>query len=197
MADHPSVTTWIGKLKAGEEQAAQWLWERYFARLVDQARDRLRGLSRRASDEEDVALSAFHSFCQAVERGRFPQLSNRDDLWQLLVMLTARKAVDQRRYQKRHKRGGAAGARQLTGPAAEIALEEVVGHEPNPEFAALMVEQFRSLLARLDEEDLRTIAIHKLEGYTNREIAQGLECSVRSVERKLAIIRGLWEEAVA
>src|SRR5438309_1437776 len=88
-----SVSRWLGDLKAGDLTAAQPLWERYFARLVGLARSRLRAGRRAAAhDEEDAALSAFQSFCDGAANGRFPQLSDRDDLWRLLVVITARKA---------------------------------------------------------------------------------------------------------
>src|SRR6202034_1431934 len=92
-----SVTRWIGDLKAGGAAAAQPLWERYFDRLVRLARNKLRARPRRAAveDEEDAALSAFDSFCRGAARGRFPRLTDRDDLWRLLVVLTVRKALDQ------------------------------------------------------------------------------------------------------
>ena len=61
MASTGSVTTWVEQLRAGNRAAAQQLWERYFSRLVNLARTKLRGLRRRAADEEDVALSAFDS----------------------------------------------------------------------------------------------------------------------------------------
>jgi hypothetical protein len=73
-----SVICWISQLKAGERQAAQALWERYFRQLVVRARQKLRGLPRRAADEEDVALSAFDKFCRAAEQGRFPDLADRE-----------------------------------------------------------------------------------------------------------------------
>src|SRR5262245_28813364 len=82
-----SVTIWLSQLKAGDTAAAQHLWQGYYRRLVGLARQRLQGRPRAVADEEDVALSAFDSFCQGVERGRFPQLDDRDDLWQLLVVL--------------------------------------------------------------------------------------------------------------
>src|SRR3984893_18595241 len=88
-----SVTRWIGALQAGDHAAAQQLWERYFRRLVGLARKKLQGASRRAADEEDVALSAFNSFFRCAEQGRFPNLVDRDSLWRLLVVLTARKAA--------------------------------------------------------------------------------------------------------
>jgi hypothetical protein len=94
MASPGSVTHWIGLLKAGDAAAAQRLWDRFFDRLVSLAQAQLRGLPRGPADEEDVALSAFNRFCLAVRRGQFPRLEDRDDLWQLLALLTERKVCD-------------------------------------------------------------------------------------------------------
>src|SRR5437867_5602457 len=105
MASSRSVSHWIGQLKAGDHDAAQYLWEGYFRRLVGLARAKLHDLPRRAADEEDVALSAFASFCRGVEGGRFPQLLDRHDLWRLLVTITARKALRLARDERSQKRG--------------------------------------------------------------------------------------------
>lgn len=188
MREPGSVTTWLDELKRGQPHAAQPLWERYFARLVALARGKLAGLPRRVADEEDVALSAFQSFCTAAAAQRFPRLDSRDDLWQVLVLLTARKVTQQRRAQQRQKRGG-------ESHEEEMALDEVIGNEPDPAFAAQLAEQFQRLLARLTDAALRTIALRKLEGYSNREIAEQLPCSLRTVERRLCLIRSIWEEA--
>jgi hypothetical protein len=94
MSSLDSVTQWIEDLKAGNRGAAQRIWERYFRRMVGLARKKLVGARRRAEDEEDAALSAFDSFCRAPEQGRFPRLSDRYNLWPLLVKITARKAYD-------------------------------------------------------------------------------------------------------
>jgi hypothetical protein len=67
-----SVTHWINALKGGDPAAAQKLWERYFARLVGLARKKLQGTRHLTADEEDVALSAFDSFCRGAAAGRFP-----------------------------------------------------------------------------------------------------------------------------
>jgi DNA-directed RNA polymerase specialized sigma24 family protein len=149
-----SVTQWLVRLQAGDQAAAQPLWERYFHRLIARARARLREAPRRAADEEDVALSAFESFCRGVEGGRFPQLADRDDLWRLLVTLTARKSCHLIRDQGRQKRGGPAGDLAWD----ELDLEEVVGSEPSPEFAAQVAEETRRLLARLDRRAAPTCA---------------------------------------
>jgi hypothetical protein len=103
-----SVTRWIVDLKAGQSAAVQPLWERYFARMVELARARLRLVRHRdvGSDEEDAALSAFDSLCAGLARGRFPNLADRDELWRLLVVITLRKVQAQGRHQLRQKRGG-------------------------------------------------------------------------------------------
>src|SRR5262245_58994534 len=108
MAADESVSQWLNLLQEGDSAAAQQLWERYFHRLVGLARVKLQGQPRRAADEEDIALSAFASFCRNAADGRFPQLADRDDLWRLLVTLTERKAYNLVRDERRQKRGGGA-----------------------------------------------------------------------------------------
>ena len=94
MSSEGSVTHWIDILQGGDRAAVGPLWQRYFGLLVTRARAALGAAPRRAADEEDVALGAFDSFCRGVEQGRFPRLLDRDNLWQLLVVITARKAVN-------------------------------------------------------------------------------------------------------
>jgi DNA-directed RNA polymerase specialized sigma24 family protein len=190
-----SVTNWIAQLKAGDADAAQPLWERYFSRMVALARKQLQGVRLAVADEQDVALSAFDSFCQGAMRGKFPQLTDRDDLWRLLVVITARKAIDLREWQGRKKR-------QVLGESAlpcrdesgNGGIEQVVGDEPTPEFVNEVAEQCQRLLDRLgDDDELRRIAVWRLEGYTNPEIAERLGCSLAKVERRLRVIRKLWK----
>src|SRR5262245_50483519 len=106
MSSEGSVTRWLDQLKAGDRGAVQALWTAYYHRLVALARSRLRNVPRRAADEEDVALCAFDSFCHRAELGQFSRLDDRDDLWQLLFVLTVRKAVDLARHEGRRSRGG-------------------------------------------------------------------------------------------
>src|SRR6516162_9089180 len=161
MSSDGSVSRWIPPLQAGDPAAAQVLWEHCFHRLVKLARSKLRGTQRRAADEEDVALSAFDSFCRSAEQGRFPQLADRDSLWRLLVTITARKAAHQARDEGRRKRGGG------VAPVgdAEAVLAEALSREPSPEFAAGVVEECRRLLDRLGDPDLQTVALLRMEGH--------------------------------
>jgi DNA-directed RNA polymerase specialized sigma24 family protein len=192
-----SVTQWIGDLRTGNhEEASRLLWERYFTRLARLAQVRLRVSARGPADGEDVALSVFDSFFQGVAAGRFPDVGNRDDLWRLLVTITARKAHNQRRNEGRQKRGGGrvVGEGDWAGsdPAGDDFLARVVGNEPTPEFAAMVADEYRRLFGSLADESLRVVALLKLEGHSNEEIAKSLDCGLRTVERKLEVIRKRW-----
>jgi DNA-directed RNA polymerase specialized sigma24 family protein len=195
--DKGSVTRWLGALKAGDPDAAQRLWERYFTDLVRLARARLRRAPRAVEDEEDVALSAFDCFCTAATQRRFPRLDDRDDLWRVLVTVTERKATDLLRRQRRQKRGGGhvAPEADLAAPEGDL-LDHLAGAAPTPEFAALVAEEYRRRLESLPEEALRRVAVLKLEGYTNQEIAGRISLGLRSVVRKLDLIRRTWLGAV-
>ena len=191
------VTRWLAGLAQGDPCAVERIWQRYYEQLVRLARKKLGDASRRAADEEDVALSAFHSFYRGATAGRFPRLDDRHDLWRLLVTITTRKAVAQMRRAYRQKRGGG----RVRGESVFVrrgdssqgpGIAEVLGPEPTPEVAALVAEQCGQLLERLNDETLRQIALYKLEGYTNEEIARLLDCAPRTVERKLARIRDCW-----
>jgi DNA-directed RNA polymerase specialized sigma24 family protein len=197
MSSEGSVTRWIDQLQAGNRAAAQPLWERYFQQLVYLARKKLQGNPRRAADEEDVALSAFDSFCRAAENQRFPQLMDRDSLWRLLVVLTARKALHLIRDERRQKRGGGQvldgmALRPTTPEGGEMELDQVIGSEPTPAFAAQVAEECRRLLDLLVDDELRFIALSRMESFSTEEIADRLGCAPRTVERKLRRIRILW-----
>src|SRR5271166_2852365 len=106
--DEGSITQWISGLKAGDPDAARALWERYFDKLVRMAAARLQGApgSSAAESEESAALNAFESVCNGARLGRFPRLSDREDLWQILVMVAARKVCDQIERRTAGRRGG-------------------------------------------------------------------------------------------
>lgn len=190
MSTPGSVTHWLGDLKAGDADAARRLWERYFPQLRGLARKMLRGASRRMADEEDVALSAFDSFCRRAGNGDFSRLGDRDDLWRLLTVITTRKAFGVARHERRQKRGGMGAA----VPCEPIDLDKVLDPEPTPEAVVQLADEFRRLLDVLGQNDLRAVALAKLEGCTNAEIAARLGCARRTVERKLAVIRCIWSE---
>ena len=202
MSSGGSVTRWVTALKGGDAAAAQPLWERYHRQLVALARQKLQAARRRDGDEEDVVQNAFHSFFRGVARGRFPQLDDRDNLWRLLVVITARKALDQLAHEHSKRRGGgtiSGQPRMYSGEPEwdEAAVEQVIGEEPTPEFAAQVAEQYQRLLDLLGDDTLRRVAVWKMEGFTKDEIAGRLDCSRRTVARKLETIRIIWSKEPA
>jgi RNA polymerase sigma factor (sigma-70 family) len=189
-----SVTIWLDRLKAGDTEALERIWNRYFLQVVRLAKWKLRGLQGGVADEEDVAVAAFQSFYRAIAKQNLPRMNNRDDLWRLLFAVTTRKAIDLRRRADAARRGPANASQK---PAlADSVLEDLLSREPDPGFATLVKDEFSRLLEQLPDDDLqlRQIVVLKLEGHTNAEIGLQCGCSLRTVERRLWLIRQTWEQ---
>ena len=194
MSESGSVSEWIEDLRAGDTGAATHLWNRFHANLLQIARRRLNGASRRVADEEDLVALAFESFFQRIQHGQFPELQGRAELWALLVTITDRKAVNCVRRHMSVKRGSGKvlgestiGTRSEQG--REAALARVDGGAPPPDRLASVSE----LLERLDD-DLRRIVFLKRDGFTNEEIAQRVNRSVATIERRLRLLRDEWTQ---
>ncbi len=198
MPSSESITQWIHQLKEGERDAVQKLWEGYFPRLVREAQRWLRRGPLRAVDPEDIALSAFKSFCLRAEQGRFPKLDDRDDLWQLLVVIAFRKTCNQVKHEGRRqpRNGRVISISQLDAHGEEPIFAKLIGREPDPALAFQVAASYQRLLDMLPTEELRQVAVWKLEGYTNEEIAPkmngGKGRDTSTVGRKLERIRGIW-----
>ena len=184
-----SISRLLGGLRDGDEDAVRRLWQRYFGPLVRLASSRLSARGCVPRDAEDVALSAFWELCQqaaGADSGRLPQLHNRMHLWKLLACFTARRAFDLARKEGRRRR-------VVTDESAlgEEGFEPFAGREPPPEFAAAVAD----LLECLPTDELRRVALARLEGRGNEEIARLLGRGLSTVERKLQVIRALWRDA--
>ncbi len=194
--DQDTIAEWIEQLRQGDEEASRQLWERFFDRLLDVAARKIKHARTADYDEEDVVLSALKSFCLGVREGRFPRLLDRDDLWRLLFVITSRKIADRFAFLRRAKRDV---AREATHPSAHSSWDTgsawFISGEPNPAVAAECEEQLSILIERLQHEDLKRVAIWKMEGYTNEEIATLMSRSLATIERKLRTIRDIWSQS--
>lgn len=183
-AESHSITRWLAQLQGGDANAGRLLWERFAERMLAAARQRLGGAARRVADEEDVVVVAFERFLAGVRKGRFPRLEDRDDLWAILFTLTQRAALNQVRDLGREKRSGDVhGDSGLMG-AADAGL--------SPDEEAAMRENLARLLAALPDQELRDIAVARMAGYSNAEIAQQVGRSSVTVERRMRLIREVW-----
>jgi DNA-directed RNA polymerase specialized sigma24 family protein len=201
MSSPGSVTQWLQQLQAGDKTVAPQLTERYLRRVLGLARTMLPAQPLGIADEEDVAVNALAAFFLGVENGRFPQLHDREDLWQVLVCLTRRRADHLMKYVNARKRQHATnhdGAPPQMGlpdaDAEECVWEQLVDPNQPPDIEVLLEDEFQYLLACLEDATLREVAIRRVEGYTNDEIATLLNFSVRTVERKLQLIRSIWKK---
>lgn len=194
--DDEELLMWIERLKADDPRAPQAIWKALHGRILRYAKRRLSGVKRRVLDEEDVALSAFNSFFRAVSEDRVPKLDDKEDLTRFLITLTTRKATAARRKLGRQKRGGGKVRGESYFEAndnSDFGLADVHGTEETPALAAELCESYQILMDRLDDPLLKQVAQLKMEGYTNEQIAEQLDCVTRTVERKLARIRKKWE----
>lgn len=199
--DEDSVSQWLTQLGDDEPEVAEHkLFQRYFRQLVALASEKLRGTAGASRDAEDVALSALDSFFARFQRGDFMNLSDRTQLWALLVTITMRKAINRIEYQQASKRGSGMVycESDISGKGKDASfsvLTRIASKEPTPDMVAELAEQCRRRLDLLPDQRLRTIARMKLDGYSNAEIARELGIGRRTVDRKLYRIRREWMEA--
>jgi RNA polymerase sigma factor (sigma-70 family) len=186
-----SVTHFFGKLRAGDRSAADRLWSEYCPRLLGLARKTLGGRRGNMTDAEDAVQSAFISFWRRAEGGEFSGELNRNNLWNLLGVITVRKALDHVEREGAQKRGGGRVGTEsslVDRDGEPLQLDHILGQIPARDFDLHCEE----LLSQLDDEQ-RTVALLRLMNYTNREIATICACTERKIERKLQLIRLVWE----
>jgi RNA polymerase sigma factor (sigma-70 family) len=190
-----SVSFFFDRLRAGDRAAAEALWQRYFPRLMGLARKMLRGRALPLADADDAVQSALASFFRRAEQGEFTDL-DREHLWSLLATITVRKALKHRQREQTLKRGGGQVQQESQlGPAdpqgTPFRLDLLSGPLP-----AEQIDLYCEELLLLLNDELQQIALWRLMGFTNREIAGRLACTERKIERKLHLIRLRWEAEV-
>ena len=75
-------------------------------------------------------------------------------------------------------------------------LSRVFSEEPTAQDVAEIRDEVRRVLnvVLAGEDELRRIVCLMLEGLDNKEIANELQCTVRTVQRKFELICKLWEQ---
>src|SRR5260370_41049027 len=116
-------------------------------------------------DEDDGAQCAFLSLCLGARKGRFPDLQDRNNLWGLLVFITAQKTADLIANDMRKKRGEGKvrGHSFFTGKDAAGGFDAMRGRSPGPATLNVWKEEDERLLERLKDETLKRIAVLKMQ----------------------------------
>jgi RNA polymerase sigma factor (sigma-70 family) len=197
-----SVTQVIHQLRSDDprerDEAARLLWEHYFRELLALAHGHLGRRIRQKVGAEDLLQSVYASVCRRQQRGDF-ELYDRDDFWRLLVTITLNKARNAANYHQRAKRDV-----RRTEPLPTIEDGSEAGAEwtlaatgPTPDEAVALAEELDQRVRSLDNPLLMQVALKKLEGLTNKEIAEELNYTERTIERKLDAIRKKWSAPVS
>ena len=186
----------ISAILRGDSTVTTQFVDEYFPVLIQIAKKSLFGIDLRVVNEEDIVQSAFRRFFNRAQDNQFTEIKTNGELVALLKKITRDRAIDLIRHQRTLKNGrgkvkgesgliarfGEKGSGEVEDTRGAMALEEALNLE------------FESLLNQLEDSELQRIALLRFEGYGNKEIADELDCSLRSVERRLQLIRRIWEE---
>lgn len=197
-AANDSVPELVERLRRGDEDAMRLVFDLFYDRLVGRAARELQGRPQGARDDEDIAQSTLRSFWNALQAGRLSALDDTQSLERLLMKMVARKAIDWLRYETADKRGGGKvrgdSAFPRTAPRDEVdGSVQIPGDASTPSAHAAAEEWWQHLFDQLPDDDCRRIVREKLDGATNHEIAERLGFSLRMVERRLQLVRKIWE----
>lgn len=190
MNDPGSISEWISLFRdSGNEVAALKLWDRINPRVRELSRRWIQKMGMPVSfDEDDVTISVFAAFCERLRSQQLPELRDREGLWRLLILMTARKANDYAKIARAKKR-----THETEGLDVGLdAISELRDTQMEPSLEVMMEEQCQAMLKNLGDPILEAIVLLKLEGYSNVEIAERMQYSRRTVQRMLGLVKDIW-----
>jgi len=179
-------TELIDRLSRGEPEAIRWLWGQANERLLPYVRSKVKSIGDRALDAEDVLIAVFSRLCSSLQKNAFANLQAMDDLWTVLMVLTKRQLATEARRQTATKRGG-----RMTRRSWSAAHDT---HRASATATFVYRDTLSQAIADLGVDELREVALLRIEGHDNSEIAARLNVSLRTVERRISIIRERWKD---
>lgn len=188
-----SVSFWICQIRDGEIIATEKIWGRYFQSLTAFASSRIKEFASPDTDGEEIAVSALNDLFQGLQRGQFPDLMNRDDFWRLLTCITRRRIADHFDFHLRPKRDV---RRNESLDRAKVEAQQNLNFDriaDNPAWQAEFADTCQMLFSALDNPQLREIACLILDGFKQEEIAAQLGVVPRTIARKVALIKSIWQ----
>ncbi len=187
MAEDSSFDQLMIRLRSGDDEAAQRVFQRYAQRLIGLARLHLDALTRRKVDPEDVLQSVFRSFFIKHADGQF-ELSNWNSLWSILVVITLRKCIRKMKYYHAGRRDVQREVQDLPNPTDSDPGWDPLDSDPTPEQGMILAETVEELMSGLGDRERQMLTL-SLQGYTPREISAQVGRTERTVHRLLAQIK--------
>jgi RNA polymerase sigma-70 factor (ECF subfamily) len=163
------------------------LFDRYVDQLLALARRRISQRLASRVDAEDVVQSVFRTFFTRAREGQF-RIQERDDLAKLLVRITLHKTLRQVEFHKAAKRDPGHEAGQSS--EAREKLFAFLDGEPPPEMVVACLDEMEHFLNKLGPDERQILEL-RLQGYTNREIADKLGTYDRKIRRVIEYVQGL------
>ena len=194
-----SITEHIEMGKNNDDDSLHYLYLRFRSRMIGWANKELNSSQCRAFDAEDVVLEAYHRLCTGLVNGQYPYVENRYSFQSLLATLTIRRAIDRIKRENAAKRGNgyihgeSVFENQGIPGEGPSRFDDLKGPGITPLEETIIDEEFNHRIKALPPQ-LKDIAQKLLRGFTPREIARSLGCSVRSIEIKRKQIFEIWKQ---
>jgi RNA polymerase sigma factor (sigma-70 family) len=180
----------VAQWRAGDQKAAQKVFDRYAERLMILARKRISQRLASRVDAEDVVQSVFRTFFQRAKAGKF-EFEDQDDLFKLLVRITVHKTLRQVEFHKAGKRD--TGMETAQGDDNTERLQQFLSREPSPDSEVAFLDQLEHFLSQLKPQERRILEM-RVQGYSNDEITKELGIIDRRIRRIIERVRGLAEQ---
>ena len=197
--DNESFEELLDAMQRGEDEAFTTFFNRHYDQLVQFAKKKLGSFPLRTFDADDVAQSAMKSLFKSLRENRY-EAQNSIEIWQILITITKNKLLDRRRRQQAQKRGGGNVRGESiwaqTGEDCGLHEQRDTRHNMTPEAQVELLETTDLLFQQLEDDKTREVARLLLAGYRINDIAEELNCVRRTVERKIAQIRELWNDVL-
>lgn len=175
------------------------LWDDFYPRLRALVAGRVRSIKRSVASESEIAISAFNSFVLGAQEGRFPTLTNRDEMWCLVRTIAIRKANDARKRLRAQKRGGAVaiiGQADVDASRGAQGVDAIYDTTESPSAALEISEFLNGILEQLPDHRHRDVILLKLQGASVVAIAECIGTTTRTVQRMLKRIEAAWQAAL-
>ena len=191
---------------SGDSVAYDELWGMFYPKLKAAVRHKVASMPRLANDASDLTSEALQSFFRRAFVDQEFDLNCPNSVWQLLKLITMRHVNDVLKGLKAAKRGGGVVPVSLESLGKSFRPGDA-GSDSNNDLGAMVPDVKQSepsdeiewsdlldrLLAAIEDTTARQILLLRLEHHSNSEIADRLQISIRTVQRHLKVIAGLWQ----